>query len=179
MASDETDTHVILHVTHPANSDHRCANVYRVPGRDGREHDELYKFYHPTQGTVTEFQRRTFDSVNTRFETAGRIEWSTDADAAVVYFGTDAVPMSQLRKAKRTSSKSRRFKADGIEYKWRIAENGRDLFCMDKRKATLAVSSLESNRQIIRIDAARGEPILDYVVVTFLLNLWMKGLGRW
>ena len=33
--------------------------------------------------------------------------------------------------------------------------------CVDKLKATLAKSALESNRQIVHIDAVRGEPILD------------------
>ncbi|KAI0921564.1 hypothetical protein AcW1_004503 [Taiwanofungus camphoratus] len=97
------------------------------------------------------------------------------------------------RQATWVSSRSRRFKANNSEYKWKIAENGSDLFvcgfillqpadrltleqCVNARGKTIATWSQEG--QILRVSRS-AEGFLDRVVVTCFLNLWMKQLNLW
>ncbi|CCM01691.1 uncharacterized protein FIBRA_03755 [Fibroporia radiculosa] len=89
---------------------------------------EIYKFHHPNTGTnmgVTTIQRK--NAATQRWENAGQIEWSSDTNASVFFGGIERVSMRDLRKLKKPTSKSRRFKANGAEYKWKIAENGVDI----------------------------------------------------
>ncbi|KAL6299127.1 hypothetical protein BKA93DRAFT_620044 [Sparassis latifolia] len=135
-----------------------------------------HQFHHPATGStsgVTSFQRKNLNTQ--RWENAGQIEWMSDSSANV-YFGIERVSARELRRSKKTSSKSRRFKVAGSEYKWKIAENGVDLFCVSTRGKTVAVWSQET--QVLRV-TERAEGFLDRVVVTCLLNLWMKNLNIW
>ncbi|KAA1466135.1 hypothetical protein DENSPDRAFT_830884 [Dentipellis sp. KUC8613] len=125
-----TSTDIILRFSHPpseSNSDLRTFNIYRI--YDGStDQIELYKFYHPNTGLaigVTTFHRK--NTSTSKWETAGEIEWSSYTNATV-HFGIDEVSMRELRKPKNSNSKSRRFKASGSEYKWKIGEEGNDLF---------------------------------------------------
>lgn len=136
----------------------------------------MYKFQHPNTGTntgVTDISRK--NAATQRWEHAGQIDWLSDHTANVM-FGTERVHIRELRKMKKQSSKSRRFKAGGSEYKWKQAENGKDLFCVSTRGKVVATWSDDQSQ--LRI-TDRGEGILDRVVVTCFLNSWMNGLKLW
>ncbi|TFY79399.1 hypothetical protein EWM64_g4609 [Hericium alpestre] len=173
-----SSTDIILKFSYPpaeSNSDMRTFNVYRVY-EGSTDQLELYKFYHPNTGLsigVTTFHRK--NTTTSKWETAGEIEWSSDTNATV-HFGIDEVPMRELRKPKNTNSKSRRFKASGHEYKWKVAEGDKDLFCVDSRGKKVATWTQDD--LTLRVEA-RGEGVLDRIVVTCLLNSWMKGQGMW
>ncbi|KAL1743309.1 hypothetical protein HDZ31DRAFT_83494 [Schizophyllum fasciatum] len=156
-----------------SNSDMRTLQVYSQA--DGQE-TELYKFYHPMTGLssgLTTVQRR---NPNTQiYETACEIEWKSDTNATVS-FGVEQVTLRDLRKPKKNSSQSRRFKAGGSEYKWKIAENDKDIFCVDTRGK--AVAEWDQEQKSLKV-ARRSEGILDRLVVTCILNLWMKRAGDW
>lgn len=108
-----------------SNSDMRTLQVYS--SSNGQE-TELYKFYHPMTGLstgLTSVQRR---NLNTQIlETACEIAWSAETNATIS-FGVEESSLRDVRKAKKNSSRSRRFKAGGSEYKWKIADNDSDLF---------------------------------------------------
>lgn len=82
-----------------------------------------------------------------------------------------------------------------MEYKWKLRENGTDMFvsvtflsawctrqrkrhvqCIDSKEKHVAVWSGEDRK--LRV-ASRCKAILDRIVVTCFLNLWFKKLGRW
>ncbi|KAJ7742433.1 hypothetical protein DFH07DRAFT_750393, partial [Mycena maculata] len=136
---------------------------------------ELYQFYHSSYGPsdgVTTFQRKNLNT--SIWEPAGEISWTSNTNATV-HFGMTEVNIRDLRKPKKSSSKSRRFKAGGHEYKWKLSEeNG--LFCVDSRGKTVATWSQEDATLSV---AAQVENILDRIVVTCLLNLWIRHLGLW
>ncbi|GLB33630.1 hypothetical protein LshimejAT787_0105140 [Lyophyllum shimeji] len=137
---------------------------------------ELYKFYHPVTGMnigMTNFYRQNLQT--TVFEPAGAIEWLSNENATI-QFGLEEVSIRDLRKVKNSNSKSRRFKAGGSTYKWKLAENETDLYCVDFRDKTIATWT--QGQQQLRI-AVRAEEILDRLVVTCMLNLWIKRLGQW
>lgn len=140
-------------------------------------HDqELYKFYHPVTGLsigVTTFFRK--NPATNVYDTAGSIEWLSNTNA-IVHFGINEVSIRDLRKAKRSNSQSRRFKAGGSEYRWKFRDNKRDLDCLDSWGKTVASWTQEQLR--LRV-ATRVEDVLDRIVVTCLLNLWFRDLGIW
>lgn len=90
--------------------------------------------------------------------------------------------------------RSRRFKVGNSEYKWKIADNQTDLFvsflmirgkivadcifcqCVDSRNRTIASWSQET--LTLRV-TPRAANILDRLIVTCTLNLYMKQLGHW
>ncbi|EIM88220.1 uncharacterized protein STEHIDRAFT_155573 [Stereum hirsutum FP-91666 SS1] len=157
------------------NPDPRTFTVFR-PTDDGSGPIELYKFYHPNSGLTfgsTTFHRKNMATA--KWETAGEIDW-TSATNATAHFGIEEVPMRELRKPKKADSKSRRFKASGSEYKWKKADNNKDLFCVDSRGKTVA--SWNQTALTLRVEK-RVEPILDRIVVTCLLNTWMNRQGQW
>ncbi|KAI0315391.1 hypothetical protein OF83DRAFT_358084 [Amylostereum chailletii] len=173
-----TSTDIILRYSYPpagSNSDPRTFNIFKV-SEDSTDQVELYKFYHPNTGLkkdTTLFHRKNLSTL--KWETAGEIEWSSDT-SATIHFGIDKVAMSQLRKAKNSKSKSRRFKVSGTEYKWKIAEGDTDLFCEDSRGKRMATWT--EGELTLRVEA-RGEALLDRLVVTCFLNVWMKRLNEW
>ncbi|KIK90988.1 hypothetical protein PAXRUDRAFT_831215 [Paxillus rubicundulus Ve08.2h10] len=122
-------------------------------------------------GTTT-YHRKNLDTLI--FETAGQIEWSSSSNATA-WLGVDEVAVKDLRKIK-NGSQSRRFKVPGMEYKWKIGENGNDLFCIDSKDKHVAAWS--ADERVLRV-APRCVNILDRIVVTCFLNLWFKRLGRW
>ncbi|KIJ70281.1 hypothetical protein HYDPIDRAFT_104967 [Hydnomerulius pinastri MD-312] len=157
-----------------SNADMRSFRVYQVI-ENAAEELELYRFLHPMTGHqtgTTTYHRKNLSTVI--FETAGQIEWFSPSNATV-WFGVDEVPVKDLRKIK-NSSQSRRFKVTGTEYKWKIAENGNDLFCVDSKDKHVAAWS--ADERLLRV-APRCVNILDRVIVTCFLNLWFKRLGRW
>ncbi|KAJ7699910.1 hypothetical protein B0H17DRAFT_1047627, partial [Mycena rosella] len=82
----------------------------------------LLKFYHSSYGPssgVTTFQR--VNENTSVWEPAGEISWTSSSNATV-HFGINEVNIRDLRKAKKSSSQSRRFKAQGSEYKWKMGE---------------------------------------------------------
>ncbi|KAL1706653.1 hypothetical protein EV121DRAFT_289234 [Schizophyllum commune] len=170
---DSLSIHLRFAFSTSSNSDTRTLQVY---SQEAGQETELYKFYHPVTGLsigLTTVQRR---NPNTEiYETACEIEWKNETNATVS-FGVEQVALRDLRKPKKSSSQSRRFKAGGSEYKWKIAENNKDLFCVDTRGKTLAEWNEE--QQSLKV-ARRLEGVLDRVVVTCFLNLWMKRMGDW
>ncbi|KAI0356634.1 hypothetical protein OH77DRAFT_220137 [Trametes cingulata] len=162
------------------NADPRTANILQITeGADGPI--ELYKFHHPNTGLatgVTSIQRKNPETQV--WENAGQIEWTSNTNGAVYFGGVERVSFRELRKAKKPSSKSRRFKVNNSEYKWKVAENGADLICVSdnltNRGKTIALWTQET--LILRV-AERAEGFLDRVVVTCFLNLWFKRLNLW
>ncbi|KAN0097736.1 hypothetical protein V8E55_002182 [Tylopilus felleus] len=107
------------------SADMRTFRVLQV--LDNATELELYKFSHPltghSTGTTTFHRKNLHTSI---FETAGHVEWFSSFNATV-WFGVDECAVKDLRKAK-NGSQSRRFKASGMEYKWKLRENGTDMF---------------------------------------------------
>ncbi|KAF5388034.1 hypothetical protein D9615_000230 [Tricholomella constricta] len=156
------------------NSDMRTFSVFRATDKAGNL--EIYKFYHPVTGMnigMTNFYRQNLET--TVFEPAGAIEWISNENATI-QFGIEEISIRDLRKAKKSSSQSRRFKAGGSVYKWKIADNEVDLYCVDSWGRTIATWTQEQLQLSV---AARVEDILDRLVVTCLLNLWIRHLGQW
>ncbi|KAJ4492985.1 hypothetical protein C8J55DRAFT_220177 [Lentinula edodes] len=138
---------------------------------------DFISFHHPVTGLshgLTTFHRQNLTT--NIFETAGQIEWSSDYNATV-HFGLEEVHIRDLRKAKKSSSRSRRFKAAGSEYKWKMASDSVDLFCVDSRGKVIASWNQEQSNLLV---SPKGESILDRLVVTCFLNLWaLRHLGQW
>ncbi|KAJ7095216.1 hypothetical protein B0H15DRAFT_967117 [Mycena belliarum] len=166
--------------THP--DEMRTFRAYKRLDGPGAAELELYQasdclpvFYHSSYGPsggVTTFQR--VNVATGVWEPAGEISWTSSSNATV-HFGIAEVNIRDLRKRKKASSQSRRFKAGGSEYKWKMGE-GNDLFCVDARGKTVATwSHADTTLQV----GAQAEQILDRVVVTCLLNLWIRHLGLW
>ncbi|KAI0092781.1 hypothetical protein BDY19DRAFT_883607 [Irpex rosettiformis] len=136
----------------------------------------LSKFYHPliagSDSGVTYFER--MNCATSLWEPAGHVEWSSN-HSANVYFGLERVPLRELRRLKKTTSKSRRFKANGTDYRWKLADNGFDLICVSTQISAFGrnVAEWSNERSTLRV-VERFEPILDRLVVTCILNLWMK-----
>ncbi|TFK56119.1 hypothetical protein OE88DRAFT_1731742 [Heliocybe sulcata] len=168
---------VLLFVYPPSgsNSDIRTFRGYQLSAGSSTS-TELYRFHHPLTGLssgVTTFQHRNLTTGI--WDTAGHIDWTSNSNATVT-FGLDQVNIRDLRRAKKTTSQSRRFKAKGSEYKWKIAENESDLFCVDARGRTVATW----RQSALTLSVVAGvEDILDYIVVTCLLHLWVRQSGRW
>ncbi|KAF8897360.1 hypothetical protein BD779DRAFT_1465568 [Infundibulicybe gibba] len=170
QGSRASSSDIILRFTYSnrTNTDMRTFTVHRVI-LDGSSDDiELYRFYHPITGLTTgdtTFYRR---NMNTNvFEPAGQIQWMSDSNVTVG-FGIDEVMVLK---------RSRRFKAGGSEYKWRVSsENSADIYCIDSRGRTVTTWSQEE--LLLRV-APRVEAILDRIVVTCLLNMWYKDIGQW
>ncbi|KAJ4472307.1 hypothetical protein J3R30DRAFT_3660141 [Lentinula aciculospora] len=159
------------------DADMRTFKVHLFSNESPTHTIELYRFHHPVTGLshgLTTFHRQNL--VTNIFETAGQIEWSSDYNATV-HFGLEEVHIRDLRKAKKSSSRSRRFKAAGSEYKWKLTSNLVDLFCVDSRGKTIASWNQEQSSLHI---SPKGESILDRLVVTCFLNLWaLRHLGQW
>ncbi|KAG1715926.1 hypothetical protein ID866_1215 [Astraeus odoratus] len=153
----------------------RSFQVYQVIS-NAPEQLEIYRFQHPTAGyttPTTTYRRKNLNAL--MWENAGRIEWSSSTNATV-WFGVDEVPLKELRKVKNSTSQSRRFKAVKEEYKWKIAENGNDLFCIDSKNKHVAAWSAEE--KVLRV-APRYVTIIERIMITCFLNSWFKQLGRW
>ncbi|KAG9317198.1 hypothetical protein JVU11DRAFT_1391 [Chiua virens] len=122
------DSDVVLRFvsTKDSNVDTRTFCVFQAL-ENGYGDLELYRFSHPltghTMGTTT-FTRKNLDTI--KFETAGHIEWFSSFNA-MVWFGVDEVSVKDLRRIK-NGGQSRRFKASSMEYKWRLQENGNDMY---------------------------------------------------
>ncbi|KAH0839651.1 hypothetical protein J3R83DRAFT_569 [Lanmaoa asiatica] len=150
---------------------------------------ELYKFSHPLTGHsmgTTTFHRKNLDTLI--FETAGHVEWFSSFNATV-WFGVDEFlkPAVLATLLKMWLTRSRRFKTSGTEYKWKLRENGSDMFrritadisvvqCIDSKDKHVAVWSGEDRKLMV---APRCVTILDRIVVTCFLSLWFKRLGKW
>lgn len=164
-------------------NDMRTVNIKQVAVSDEQETEaDLYKFYHPViQGLRTGVT--TYHRMNTSTGTwmmAGSIDWQTDSTCNVFFGGTEKVHIRELRKSKKATSKSRRFKAGGSEYKWKLAENGRDLTCLSQQLTSYGKTVAEWSQETLTLRVAeRVEPILDRVVVTLFLNLWMRSMDDW
>ncbi|KAH7887919.1 hypothetical protein F5I97DRAFT_1926327 [Phlebopus sp. FC_14] len=171
---DESDIVLRFVSSADVNADMRTFRVCQVI-EGAAEELELYRFVHPMTGHATgttAYNRKNLSTLV--FETAGYIEWHSNSNATV-WFGVDEIPVKDLRKTKH-GSQSRRFKVAGTEYKWKIKENGNDLFCVDSKDKHVAAWSAEE--RLLRV-APRCVNILDRVIVTCFLNLWFKRLGRW
>ncbi|OSX59197.1 hypothetical protein POSPLADRAFT_1040916 [Postia placenta MAD-698-R-SB12] len=171
-------TDLILQFLWPTstNSDGRTFQIKQI-AEAPQDPIELYKFHHPVTGNntgVTQIHRKNL--ATQVWEPSGHIEWTSAAAATVYFGGLERVPMRELRRMKKVSSKSRRFKANGSEYKWKVAENGTDIYCVSTRSKTVATWSQEQST--LRV-MDRAEGILDRIVVTCFLNLWMKRINQW
>ncbi|KAF8138175.1 hypothetical protein EV363DRAFT_1155660 [Boletus edulis] len=158
-----------------SNVDMRTFRVLQVLG-NATEELEVYKFSHPLTGHstgTTTFHRKNLDTAI--FETAGHVEWFSSFNATVC-FGVDECSVKDLRKTENGGHRSRRFKASGVEYKWKLGESGTDMLCIDSKDKHVAVWSGEDRKLTV---APRCAAILDRIVVTCFLNIWFKSLGRW
>ncbi|KAH9951774.1 hypothetical protein B0H21DRAFT_190956 [Amylocystis lapponica] len=169
---------LVLHFQRPADNPDADLRTFQVRQivEGSTDSIDMYKFHHPVTGSasgVTSIQRK--NTTTQRWENAGQIEWASDSNASV-YFGIERISCRELRRAKKASSKSRRFKAAGAEYKWKIAENDADLFCVSTRGKIVATWT--QAEETLRV-ADRAEGFLDRVVVTCFLNIWMKQLNIW
>ncbi|KZT26983.1 hypothetical protein NEOLEDRAFT_1062011 [Neolentinus lepideus HHB14362 ss-1] len=169
---------IVLRFVYPpsdSNSDIRTFRVYQL-SEDSSTSTELYRFFHPLTGLssgVTTFQHKNLTTGI--WDSAGQIDWTSNYNATVT-FGIDEVNIRDLRRVKKSTSKSRRFKAKGSEYKWKIAENETDIFCVDWRGRSVATwTQAELTLSIV----SSAEAILDHLVVTCLLHLWVRQSGRW
>jgi len=170
------DSDIILRFVYSSdtNADMRTFRVLQVL-EDAADELELYKFSHPLTGHsmgTTTFHRKNLDTLV--FETAGQVEWFSSFNA-MVWFGVDEASVKDLRKTK-NGGQSRRFKACGVEYKWKVRENGSDMFCVDSKDRHVAVWNEVDKRLMV---APRCVAILDRIVVTCFLNLWFKKLRKW
>ncbi|KAJ7904370.1 hypothetical protein B0H14DRAFT_3103205 [Mycena olivaceomarginata] len=158
----------VLRFSYPKPEEIRTFRAYKQ--LEGGTELELYEFYHSVYGPssgVTTFQRKNLTT--NVWEPAGEISWTSNSNATV-HFGIDEVEKKSARKFP-----SRRFKAGGSEYKWKMSE-GDDLFCVDSRGKTVATWSQEETTLHVGVQA---EQILDRMVVTCVLNLWVRQLGLW
>lgn len=175
------DLELKVHFNEPnAHTDLRSFTVTQV--KEDLTEVELYKFRHPVTGTnvgVTHYHRMNFDAH--RWESAGHIEWSNAFVCSVWWGGMHKESIIDLRRRKKSSSKSRRFRtSSGAEYKWKIAENGEDLVCVSAQLSSLGkvVAEWSHEKLTLRVSEA-VEPILDRIVVTWIINLWLKLNRSW
>ncbi|KAI0346740.1 hypothetical protein BDW22DRAFT_1321843 [Trametopsis cervina] len=155
-------------------TDWRTIRIHQVDETNNTS-SEIYKFFHPylvgINSGVTYYHR--WNPSTSIWEAAGQIEWSSSY-SAYIWFGDERIALRELRRAKKNTSKSRRFKANGIDYKWKIADNGFDLICESTQVGAFGnVAEWSNEKSTLRV-AARAEPILDRIVVTCILNMWMK-----
>ncbi|KZP24631.1 hypothetical protein FIBSPDRAFT_951032 [Athelia psychrophila] len=153
-------------------------SFYAYQSTEGSDEPEIdiYKFLHPLTGDMranTTFHRRNI--ATDRYETAGSIEWYNSASGRIT-FGSDTYDMRDCRRLKKATSKSRRFPAGGSEYKWKIAEDETHIFCVDSWGKTVATWLPET--QTLKI-APKGAAILDRLIVTCTVNLYMWKQGFW
>ncbi|KAF5370121.1 hypothetical protein D9758_001222 [Tetrapyrgos nigripes] len=154
----------------------RTFKIYKVGDGATDASTELYRFHHPDTGLktgLTTFHRQNLQT--NIFEIAGQIDWLATYNCTVS-FGVDEVHVQDLRKRKNSGSRSRRFKASGAEYKWKIAENDEGLLCVDSSGKNVATWSHQNHNLWI---SEKGELVLDRITVTCFLNLWFKQHGAW
>ncbi|KAJ8595342.1 hypothetical protein M405DRAFT_728213 [Rhizopogon salebrosus TDB-379] len=178
------DTDMIFRFVFPseADCDMRTFRIYQVIGGTAHEELVLYKFSHSTTGPgsssgTTTYHRKNMTSL--AFECAGYIHWSSNTNATVC-FGVDELSIKDVRKVKNATSRSRRFQCSaGAWHKWKIADNGTDLYvrdCTDSKNKHIASWSHEERTLKVTPYASI---MIDRVVVTCFLNVWFKRLGRW
>ncbi|RPD61923.1 hypothetical protein L226DRAFT_571316 [Lentinus tigrinus ALCF2SS1-7] len=161
------------------NADMRTVQVHQIID-ESQTPVELYKLHHPNTGLttgVTSIQRKNAETQ--LWENAGQIEWSSNTSGAV-YFGVERVSIRELRKPKKPSSKSRRFKAGSSEYKWKLAENGSDMICVSDNLGNRGkmIAQWSQDTFTLRV-TERAEGFLDRVVVTCFLHLWFRRFNIW
>ncbi|TDL29283.1 hypothetical protein BD410DRAFT_779645 [Rickenella mellea] len=169
-----------FHIYHEQGNQASAVHLYKVCVEDilNNFSDTYFdsQFQHISTGTpnsVTTFHR--WNAATSVWELAGEIAWTSDANATI-HFGATSVHIQDLRRRKKASSKSRRFRADGSEYKWKIADNNSDLFCVDSRGKIVATWIHQT--QILKVER-RVEGILDRLVITCLLHVWFRLSNRW
>ncbi|KAI0079652.1 hypothetical protein K474DRAFT_548472 [Panus rudis PR-1116 ss-1] len=160
--------------------DKRSVRIYEIK-EDGQQ-VQIYNFFHPladtTLGTTTEYYRRLASTGNEH--RAGHIEWTTRFQPYVYWGGLQPkVGTKELRKIKNKSSKSRRFKVDGTEYKWKIKADGQGLVCERGRGRVVAEWNEPTKTLRVSSDEVPREEVLDRFVVTCYLNLWFWYGDRW
>jgi len=161
-----------LQFTFPDPSDFRTANILE-PQANG-EHLTLFKIqtYSNTPTAETEFLR--FNKLTGKDEWAGGIRWE---GRTTVSFGAVNMSLHELRRRKKPSSQSRRFKWNNSEYKWkRTGTGGRNLTCYDWFKRVIA--SYNDDTRYLEV-SDRGYALLDQLVVTCLLHRWTLSQGYW
>ncbi|KAK7695689.1 hypothetical protein QCA50_000325 [Cerrena zonata] len=169
-----------LHFVFSERFDMRTFNVNRLDA-DGVSEVTLYKVFHPLPDSLvseTIFERMNF--ATGQWDKAGIIEWSNRTTCGVFFGGIPPkIGMRELRKKKKNNSKSRRFKAGGTEYKWKLQpEDTGDtgLVCEGSRGKVVATWTHETN---ILYVSERVVDQLDHIVITCLMNLWMWTMRLW
>ncbi|KAI0723381.1 hypothetical protein C8Q76DRAFT_722680 [Earliella scabrosa] len=174
-----TDLVLRIEASSNPNADARTVRVYQIID-ESQAPVEVYKFHHPNIGLttgVTSMQRKNAETQ--LWENAGQIEWTSNTSGAV-YFGVERVSIRELRKPKKPSSKSRRFKANGAEYKWKLAENGTDMICVSDNLGNRGKTIAQWTEDTLTLRVTeRGEGFLDRIVTTCLLHLWLRRYGVW
>ncbi|KAM5535644.1 hypothetical protein V8D89_010631 [Ganoderma adspersum] len=179
-----TDLVLRFELSSNPNADARTLQVLQIVDQNsagaGQSTVALYKFHHPNTGLttgVTSIQRINTDTQV--WENAGNIDWSSNTSGAV-YFGVERVSIRELRKPKKPSSKSRRFRVNNSEYKWKLAENGTDMICVSDNLGNRGrqIAAWTQDTLTLRV-AERAEGFLDRVVVTCFLHLWLRRYSIW
>ncbi|CAK5275722.1 unnamed protein product [Mycena citricolor] len=187
----------VLHFVYSKEDEIRTFKAFQRL-QEGDEAVELYEFYHASYGygsAVTTFQRR--NRATSVFEPAGEIAWQGNTTATVHFGVHEACKIAHLlgilvttagtcadlpegpeknEKVDQPVKQSRRFKAGGVEYKWKIAE-GDDLYCVEA-SSKKTVATWTDKETTLRVTAS-AEQVLDRMVVTCVLNLWVRHLGLW
>jgi len=138
----------------------------------------LYKFrtISTSQSAYVSSSFTRFNADTGRFESAGEIEWLRNQQECKVTFGIYEFHSSSLRRAKKRTSKSRRFKVRGTEYKWKKSEEGTQLTCTDTSRNLIAKWERVNSKMHI---TERGKGMEDELMVTCLLHQWWISTGRW
>ncbi|THV03273.1 hypothetical protein K435DRAFT_827117 [Dendrothele bispora CBS 962.96] len=169
-----TSSDFTLYFEFPDNDpENRTFKIHKLAQDSADASTEFYRFHHPVTGLktgLTTFQRHNLKT--DIFETAGQIDWLSNYNCTIS-FGIDEVHIRELRKMKKSSSKSRRFKAGGSEYKWK--EEDKNLICVDSRGKTVATWTDKDKKLWV---AGKLEPVLDRLVVSCFLNIWFLQHGQ-
>jgi len=162
----------------PADEEDRDLRTFNVFVDMGQVQSlQLYKF-RTIQGvleTVTTFEKFNTNRPALRWEIAGEIHWMRNYTGYVI-FGLERFQFHEIRRRKKATSRSRRFLVGELAFKWKIADNGNDLVCVDSNK--FVVCAWSASTQTLRF-VRDAQPLLDRLVVTCLVNQWFKEKGRW
>ncbi|EJD01040.1 uncharacterized protein FOMMEDRAFT_147698 [Fomitiporia mediterranea MF3/22] len=168
---------IVLYWRFPPPQDGHDMRTFSVYLDLGPSHEALHLYKFLTIAGMAD-SSTTFERWNInarRWEIAGEIHWNNNFTGEVK-FGIYTLPLRDVRRRKKQSSKSRRFVVNNAEYKWKVKDNGRDLFCVNADGETVATWTEEILE--LRV-AASAEDILDRLVVTCLVHIWFKAHGYW
>ncbi|KAF8520100.1 hypothetical protein JB92DRAFT_3111952 [Gautieria morchelliformis] len=124
-----------------------------------------FQTFSNNQTCETDFER--YNKATNRYEVAGGIRWDGQMKAQVT-FGVVTLPLHEVRRLKKATSQSRRFRWNNSEYKWkRGGTDGKDFFCYDWLNRLIASYTEESKKLEV---TDRGYTILDQSHAFFIVG---------